>query len=57
MAFFKARFHLIFMRWRKKFMARHRLFDDAHLVKKTGFTRRRIQSQFLQYLDVIKNIL
>ena len=57
MAFFKARFHLVFMRWRKKFMARHHLFDDAHLVKKTGVIGRRIQPQFLQYLDVIKNIL
>ena len=57
MAFFKARFHLVFMRWRKKFMARHHLFGDVHLVKKTGVIGRRIQPQFLQYLDVIKNIL
>ena len=57
MAFFKARFHLIFMRWRKKFMAGQRLFGDVHLVRKTGVIRRRIKSQFLQYLDVIKNIL
>ena len=57
MAFFKARFHLVFMRWRKKFMARQRLFDNVHLVRKTGVIGRRIQPQFLQYLDVIKNIL
>ena len=57
MAFFKARFHLVFMRWRRKFMARQRLFGDVHLVKKTGVIGRRIQPQFLQYLDVIKNIL